>query len=165
VAFSPDGSTLAVTMADVSSIFLWDLEADDESSSPSSTIETNGLLSSLAYSPNGIFLAGAVDSTVKMWRASDGSLEKDLGGWGLDSSISFSPNGKLVASFEDDVVRIRNTDNGEVAVHSFEEDEEDNSIACADSVAFAPDGQTLASGGTHGNVHGFIFMWDARKFL
>jgi WD40 repeat protein len=38
--------------------------------------------------------------------------------------------------------------------------------ACVNSVAFAPKGQTIAFGGCHdGEEQGFIFLWDAPKFL
>jgi WD40 repeat protein len=125
-------------------------------------------VSSLVCSPNGIFLAGAVGSTVKIWRASDGSLEKAVTGCRRVSSISFSPNGKLVASGDHDgdgiEVRIRTADGRNVAVHAFEKDEEGNSTACVTSIAFAPNGQTLASGG-HGDECGFIFLWDTREFV
>jgi WD40 repeat protein len=168
VAFSPDGSTLAASGG--SSILLWDLEAGDESSSPSSTIETNGReTSSLVYSSNGIFLASVVDSAIKIWRASDGSLEKDLGGR-HSNSVYLSPNGKLVASGDDDgvEVQIRTISGRNVAAHAFEEDEQGNSTACVNSVAFTSNGQTLASGGRHDDgfrvEQGFIFLWDTRKY-
>ena len=45
-------------------------------------------------------------------------------------------------------------------VHQHYEDE-DGSPARVHSVAFTPDGQTLASGGDEGN----IFLWDTRMFL
>jgi WD40 repeat protein len=174
VAFSPDGSTLATSGK--SSIFLWDLEADDESRSFPRTIETDGReTSSLVYSSNGIFLASVVDfivdSAIKIWRTSDGSLEKDLGG-SDDVSISLSPNGKLVASGNNEggEVQIRTMDGREVAAHACEEVKEGNSTACVNSVAFTPDGQTLASGGCRnrpdgGLEQGFIFLWDTRKFV
>jgi WD40 repeat protein len=141
VAFSPDGSTLAASGG--SSILLWDLEAGDESSSPPSTIETNGRhTSSLVYSSSGIFLASVVDSAIKIWRASDGSLEKDLGGSDdVSVSLSLSPNGKLVGScdFDGVEVQIRTVGGRNVAPHAFQEDDErDDSRAVVRSVAFAP---------------------------
>jgi WD40 repeat protein len=164
VAFTTDGSFLA---AGGVFIFLWDLEAEDGSSSPSSIIETNGALAdSLVYLSNGVFLASVVDDTIKIWRASDGSLEKDLGD-GYPDLVSFSSsNGKLVASYDDDEkVRIRTVDDREVAVHAFEEDERGYSFVGVNSVAFTPNGQTLASGGSHHNGGGIIFLWDTRKFV
>ncbi len=96
MAFSPDRATLA---AGGSSILLWDLDDGDESSPPSRIIETNGReASDLVCSPNGIFLAAVVDcATSKIWRASDGSLERGVGGRHSASVSFYSPNGKLVA--------------------------------------------------------------------
>jgi WD40 repeat protein len=101
VAFSPDGATLAAAGI---SIFFWDLEADDESSSPSSIADLNTqAATSLMCSPNGIFPA-SVGGVVKTWRASDGSLCKILRDHYF-LSASFPPNGKLVA----DAVRLSTT--------------------------------------------------------
>jgi WD40 repeat protein len=80
-------------------ICLWDPEAiDDDINFLSSIIETEGFdVDSLVYSPNGLFLASIVNSSVKIWRASDGSLVHTLGGHLSASACSFFPNGKLVA--------------------------------------------------------------------
>jgi WD40 repeat protein len=95
VAFSPDGATLATCGNDIR---LWDLEAYGDSSSPSRIIETNGLLAHrLVISPNAFLLLSLGGGTVKIWRASDGTLEKTLIGHGIGCA-SFSPNGELVAS-------------------------------------------------------------------
>ena len=92
VAFSPDGANLA---AGGGSIYLWDLEANDDSSSPSSTIETNGLYAScLVYSPDGIFRVSYLCDSIKTWRVSDGSVVKTLGGDLNVYACSVSPNGK-----------------------------------------------------------------------
>jgi hypothetical protein len=110
VAFSPDGATLAVGAR--GSILLYHTEADDidSRSPPAITIDANREnVFSLVYSPNGSFLAASVDSNVKIWRASDGSLQTVLGGppGTTNRSVSFSPNGKLVACGNDDgIVRL-----------------------------------------------------------
>jgi WD40 repeat protein len=173
VAFSPDGATLA-TGGFGKSICLWDLEADDDSSSPSSIIETNWLVAagSLAYSRNGIYLASVGDQTVKIWRASDGSLEKVLRGHNF-LTASLSPNGKLVASGEYDgsgAVRLWSVNDGDAnyfAVsphfHRHEwEDEDGGTVTMSNvrSIAFTPNGQNLASAGDDG-----IFLWDTHEFL
>jgi WD40 repeat protein len=173
VAFSPDGATLA---AGGYAIFLWDLEAEGDGSSPSTIIDTNGQhTSSLIYSPNGISIAAVVDCNVKMWRGSDGSPEMDTRGSQYAASISFSANGKLVASggVHEDAGTVRlctvnDRDANCLEVFTFvhrsaeeDEDEEDLTAARVNSVAFTSNGQSLASGCDAGN----IFLWDTREFL
>ncbi len=59
-----------------------------------------GSVCSLAFSPDGKFLAsGSDDKTIKIWRVSDGSIVQTLKehtDW--VNSIAFSPDGKLLAS-------------------------------------------------------------------
>jgi WD40 repeat protein len=104
-----------------------------------------------------------VDPTVMTWHASDGGLKKDEGG---HASVSFSPNGKLVASGGNNCTHAElwtanNRDPNGLAVHGCKEDEEGNSTACAILVAFATNGQTLASGGTNDKgKDSCIFLWD-----
>jgi WD40 repeat protein len=175
VALSPDGKTLATLAKGEDSIFLWDLESEDESCSPSSIIETHGEEAyTLAYSPDGMFLASSVDHTFNIWRASDGSLEESLPS-GCNGAV-FSPNGNLVASSHfDGRVRLWCINDGNVDclavsphvhrndVHRNDDDAEvDGYDGCIiHSVAFTHNGQTVASADDDGN----IFLWDTRKFL
>ena len=173
VAFSPDGATLAVGGS--SPIHLWDLEADNDSGSPSNILKTNRQANgegSLVYSPNGNLLA-SVCGDIEIYRLSDGSLEKTLTNPFCISSCAFSPNGELVASGnENGLVRLWNMNDrddncclaGSPHMHRDEYDEdidEDDLMEDVGSVAFTPNGQTLASGGQDGT----IFLWDTRPFL
>ena len=171
VALSPDGKTLATRPEGGDSIFLWDIESDDDRGSPSGIIVSDGQnVFSLMYSPDGIFLASVEGSAIRIWRASDGSLEKVVRGNSMFCA-AFSPNGKLVASTDcDGRVRLWNIDDQDadsLAVsphaHRHEADvEDDNDLtACIHTVAFTHNGQNVASGGDEGN----IFLWDTRKFL
>ena len=111
---------------------------------------------------------------MKIWRASDGSLEKDISCTDRIFSASFSPNGQLLASGDvDGALRLWNINDRDANclavsphVHRYEDDDdddhdEDDLTACVNSVAFTPNGQNLASGSQDGN----IFLWDTRKFL
>ena len=171
MVFSPDGATLA---AGGDSICLWDLKADDNSSSSSLIIEANGGdMFALAYSPNGTFLASSDGYSVKIWRASGGSLQTGLGGHSI-FSVSFSPNGKLIASGDlRGCVELWKIDDGHFSylavspyAHRYDDDDndhdedyddyDDDNEVCVNSVAFTPNGQNLASGGEDGT----IFLWD-----
>jgi WD40 repeat protein len=115
----------------------------------------------------GIFLASLNCYKVKMWRASDGSLEQELGGSHFVSSISFSPNGKLMAlgCRDNGGVRLRTMNNKCVAVHNFEEDVAGDSTASFQPVAFSPNGQTVAAGGEVLFEGDCILLWDIRKSM
>ena len=172
VAFSPVGATLAVGGF---CIRLWDkVEADDDSNSPSRIIETNDQAAhSLVYSLNGSLLASVWEDTVSIWRVSDGSLVNSVKSQ-HNGSATLSPNGKLVAtgceggpgvallwSINDGAANILA---GCPYVHCNEDDNDDEDNDEPEgiiSLAFATNGQTLATGGEDGN----IFLWDTRKFL
>ena len=104
---------------------------------------------SVAVSPSGELIAsGSGDSTVKLWRATDGELQRTLTGHdaGL-TSVAFSPNGSLLASgSEDGTVKLwRTMDGGLVRTLTAH-------AGAVASVAFSPSGQLLATAGDDGTV-------------
>ncbi|NOZ88011.1 MAG: protein kinase [Deltaproteobacteria bacterium] len=96
LAFSPDGSSLAV--ADTRGrVELWDPYVGQRITSfdgHDSSVKT------LAFSPDGKLLAsGGNDRLVRIWSVSDGALFQDLQGHeGSVQSLAFSPDGKFLAS-------------------------------------------------------------------
>jgi WD40 repeat protein len=100
----------------------------------------------LAFSPDGQTLVSASsDSTLTLWRTSDGGLIKTLTGHSdRVNSASFSPDGTTIASGSDDkTIKLWRTSDGSL-IKTLPE----NSPVY--SVAFSPDGQTIASG--NGNL-------------
>lgn len=94
IAFSPDGTTLAVGsciglwLYDVSTLIpndLWDTE--------------RGLVSAVAFSPDGVLLAtGNGDGDIKIWNVhSHRCVSKILRVGGLISQLVFSPDGRFLA--------------------------------------------------------------------
>jgi WD40 repeat protein len=57
-------------------------------------------VTSVAFSPDGSLIAsGSEDSTIKLWRVSDGALVRTLTGHTIGVySVAFSPDGSLLAS-------------------------------------------------------------------
>jgi len=103
-----------------------------------------GAVRSVAFSPDGQTLATASeDSTVKLWRVSDGALVRTLSGHeGYVNSVAFSPDGQMVASASHDkTIRLWRVSDG-VLLRTLT-----GHTRFVTSVAFSPDGQTLASGG------------------
>jgi WD40 repeat protein len=163
LAFSPDGKVLAAGGVD-ETLRVWDVGSRKNTT----TIKAWGIVS-VAFSPDGKTLASAsMDGTVKLWDMTSGKKDPDwtwvIGPWGEASSVAFSPDGKSLAA------------GGATELHSFGEGFGDIELwdlasrqdktrfrgghsQNIESVAFSPDGKTLASGSWDGKVQ----LWDTSK--
>ncbi|MFF9863298.1 nSTAND1 domain-containing NTPase [Streptomyces tendae] len=159
LAFSPDGTTFAVTSSDVrdrrsqaSEVQLWD--AAKRKRLATLTGHT-GQVTSLAFSPDGGTLAtGATDATTRLWdvrtRRSTATL---TGHSGSVFALAFSPDGRTLASGgQDRTVRLWDV-RGRTAVTVL-----NGHAGLVDALAFSPDGSTLASGSEDAVVR----LWDMR---
>ena len=150
VAFSPDGSLLAVA----SSFGIWLYDAATSRELALLLGHTSGVLS-VSFSPDGSTLAsGSSDDTVKLWdvatRRNIATLRgHSRGVW----SVSFSPDGSTLASGSwDNTVKL-----WDVATRRNIATLEGHSSEVW-SVSFSPDGSTLASGGGWGD--NTVKLWD-----
>jgi WD40 repeat protein/tRNA A-37 threonylcarbamoyl transferase component Bud32 len=97
---------------------------------------------SVAFSPEGKYLASGSYKTIKIWETTTGKLIRTLEGHSIYvHSVAFSPDGKFLASGSlDGTIKIWETATGEL-IRTLEEHS-----GTVDSVAFSPDGKYLASG-------------------
>jgi WD40 repeat protein len=146
LAFTPDGGFLSAETGDPDAISLWDWRTGKLARNFE---RYNPLSRSVAVSPNGRLFAAAGKQTLHIWDLQENKLV--LGRQHFDFSVTFSPGGVLIALAGDHWVTIANSTTGK----KLGEFRADGNPRGWRSVAFAPDGLTLA--GAHGKS---IRLWD-----
>ncbi|MCK6625833.1 MAG: WD40 repeat domain-containing protein [Anaerolineae bacterium] len=164
VAFSPDGTTVAIAVSRVLTPGVWDdtvrvwRRADGvllhRLEGPRVAVISCGLFrNSVVFSPDGSLLAsGSYDHAARLWRASDGTLLHSFEGHaGAVLSLAFSPDGAVLATASDDgTVKLWKVSTGELW-QTFP-----GYLGAATSVAFSPDGTFVASG----EATGMVRLWQ-----
>ena len=151
VSFSSDGITLASGTGD-NTVRLWDIATRENIA----TLRHTDLVASVAFSPDGTTLASAGGGYAGIVRLWDVGTRENIatfkGHTDLVASVSFSPSGKILASGAwDNTVKlwdIARRENIAILRH----------MEAVYSVAFSPDGTTLASAG--GGYAGIVRLWD-----
>ena len=164
VAFSPDSKTLASGSSD-RTVKLWDIATGRNVA----TLERHTRpVYSVAFSPDGTMLAsGASDSTIKLWDvATRTNIATFEGHKSSVWSVAFSPDGTTLASGSSDrTVKLWDIATGQnIATYRHIDEHSDFGRAGGEpvwSVAFSPDGTTLASGGGSGTV----ILWDMSEWI
>ena len=153
VAFSPDGSLLAVASGHSVSLrrprdggvirYLEGLEKD---------------VRAIAFSPDGKRLAaGGEDQTVWVWTTADGKMERVFHQKAGTGALAFSPDGRRLVSVSPDQEAVYSWDMAPGA----ERQEPRKARGNAEAIAFSPDGKTLR--GLRANGRGWEWDGEAAK--
>ncbi|MAF10586.1 hypothetical protein CMK11_09050 [Candidatus Poribacteria bacterium] len=153
VAFSPNGKTIAGGGRD-GTAKLW----DTTSHQATATLHSDSPhVESVAFSRSGTVVAVGGYAAVQRWKVSSSEPMPTLAAHlytSYVSAIAVSPDGRLLAGAIGAAVALWDMDSGEHTVtlpgHAVE----------TTSVAFSPDGQTLASGSWEGT----ILLWDMSAY-
>jgi len=149
LAWSHDGKRIA--SADTSDVRVW-----DGTNGTDIYVYYNGDLqgnwTSIAWSPDGTFLASANDNgAVQIWETANGTNRSEYAVHGSVNSVSWSPNGKHLASGGDDkLVHIWDPDALGIYTYTGHSD-------VVNSVIWSPDSKLIASGSADKTVQ----VWNA----
>ena len=166
VMFSPDGQTI---MSRKDTDFrLWDTETGQLKT----RLEDTRQIKTITFSPNGQLLVGANNKEIRLWDAGTGKIKTKIKNSVWHKLLTFSPDGKTLAHAggNDYTVQLRDSYTGKLK-NTFSGNPEyikmtkisadgtpkevDYATKCVYTIAFSPDGGTLAVASD-----GEIRLWD-----
>ncbi len=171
VAFAPDGRTLA-TASGGRTVILWDLTDPTQPRRLGQPLTGHtDSVNKVAFAPDGHTLATASgDQTVILWDLTDPAQPRPLGQplrhTGRVSEMAFAPNGHTLATFlSPGLVTSRGDRTGTVILWDLTDPAQPRPLGqpltghteSVSSVAFSPDGHTLATAASYDRT---VILWD-----
>ncbi len=157
MVFSPDGNALASLSTQDSKICLWDVHTGE--SRHTFNDFTAGGIDMIMFSPDGQTLASKEENVIRLWDVRTNKVRHTLAGIGQRVSFAFSPDSQTIACevwLDESSIYLWDVDTGEIQRGIPVSDNE-----TAGSVAFSPDGLTLAGAiQSKTSSHGSIRLWD-----
>ena len=149
--FSPDGQTIASANEKDYTVQLW----DPQTGQLKNALPMTRRVSSIAFSPDGHTLAVSTDSEIVLWEPNTGKQNAILTKKKAFYYLLFSPDGRTLAARSESGIHLWNIDTTDI-----QKSELRHTITGygweVNSIAFSPDGKSLASGYRHKNIK----LWD-----
>ena len=145
--FSPDGQTIASANEKDYTVQLW----DPQTGQLKNALPMTRRVSSIAFSPDGHTLAVSTDSEIVLWEPNTGKQNAILTKKKAFYYLLFSPDGRTLAARSESGIHLWNIDTTDI-----QKSELRHTITGygweVNSIAFSPDGKSLASGYRHKNI-------------
>ncbi len=156
---SPDGTTIANVTGNTSTVKLWDVHTGKLKNTFTGDYATKRV-ESITFSPDGRTIAVASYGEIRLWDINSGIHKATLKGPGFFHHLMFSPDGRTLAAYS-------YPSRSEVGIYLWEINATNLQKSTVrhvitghklevNSIAFSPDGQSIASGHRHKNIR----LWD-----